>query len=184
MSVALIVGTQKGADSSAGPCQSDYMCSIETFSRFLARQPILTRDRKYFAYEILPRYGPENYCRPAPGSPVAVTAMDELFLMGVRTMTEGLPAFINCTRDFLLNDYLTLMPKELAVGEVLETVEPDADVLAACRRMKEGLPVGAGRLLRLADNAAVSGHGRFCENRCAAHHVCGTGTGRRCLPQA
>jgi len=30
--------------------------------------------------------------------------MDELFLMGVRTMTEGLPAFINCTREFLLND--------------------------------------------------------------------------------
>ena len=110
-------------------------CS-ETFNRFLARQPILTRDRKFFAYEILSRYGPENYCRPTERSAVSVNAMDELFLMGVRTMTEGLPAFLNCTREFLLNDYLTLMPKELVVGEILETVEPDEEVLSACRRMK------------------------------------------------
>ena len=84
------------------------MPSAETFNRFLARQPILTRNRKFFAYEILSRYGPENYCRPKAQSPVSVNAMDELFLMGVRTMTEGLPAFLNCTREFLLNDYLTL----------------------------------------------------------------------------
>jgi EAL and modified HD-GYP domain-containing signal transduction protein len=112
------------------------MSSSETFNRFLARQPILTRDRKFFAYEILSRYGPENYCRPKEGSAVSVNAMDELFLMGVRTMTEGLPAFLNCTREFLLNDYLTLMPKELVVGEILETVEPDDEVLMACQRMK------------------------------------------------
>src|ERR1700740_570042 len=110
---------------------------MTTFNRFLARQPILTRNRKFFAYEILSRYGPENYCRPKAQSPVSVNAMDELFLMGVRTMTEGLPAFLNCTREFLLNDYLTLMPKELVVGEILETVQADAEVLAACHRMKE-----------------------------------------------
>jgi c-di-GMP-related signal transduction protein len=113
------------------------MSEAGTFNRFLARQPILTRDRKFFAYEILSRYGPENYCAPAPGSPIAEKAMDELFLMGVRTITEGLPAFMNCTRDFLLHDFLTLMPKELVVGEILETVMPDAEVLAACHRMKE-----------------------------------------------
>ncbi|HTZ46001.1 MAG TPA: hypothetical protein VMH20_00310 [Verrucomicrobiae bacterium] len=71
------------------------MSEAGTFNRFLARQPILTRDRKFFAYEILSRYGPENYCAPAPGSPIAEKAMDELFLMGVRTITEGLPAFMN-----------------------------------------------------------------------------------------
>jgi c-di-GMP-related signal transduction protein len=113
------------------------MTTTGTFNRFLARQPILAQSKKFFAYEILSRYGPENYCRPTPGSPVAVQAMDELFLMGVRTMTEGLPAFLNCTREFLLNDYLTLMPKELVVGEILETVQEDAEVLAACYRMKK-----------------------------------------------
>ena len=77
--------------------------------------------------------------------------MDELFLMGVRTMTEGLPAFINWTKEFLLNDYLTLMPKEVVVGEILETVPPDDDVLAACRRMKR-----EGYRLALDDYCAVA----------------------------
>jgi EAL and modified HD-GYP domain-containing signal transduction protein len=52
-------------------------------------------------------------------------------------MTEGLPAFMNCTREFLVNDYLTLMPKEMVVGEILETVAADEEVMAACKRMKD-----------------------------------------------
>jgi c-di-GMP-related signal transduction protein len=112
------------------------MPSTETFNRFLARQPILTRNKKFFAYEILSRCGPENYCSPTPGASIAEKAMDE-FLMGVRTITEGLPAFVNCTRDLLIHDYLTLMPKQLIVGEILETVSPDKEVLAACSRMKD-----------------------------------------------
>ena len=113
------------------------MGTSESFNRFLARQPILTHERHLYAYEILSRYGPENYCRPKPGSAVSENAMDELFLMGIHTMTDGLPAFVNCTREFLVQDYLTLMPRELVVGEILETVAPDADVLKACRRMKD-----------------------------------------------
>ena len=113
------------------------MPTPETFNRFLARQPILNSERKFIAYEILSRYGPENYCRPPENSNINVNGMDELFLMGIRTMTEGLPAFLNCTRDFLLNDYLTLMPCDLVVGEILETVPSDVEVLAACHRMKD-----------------------------------------------
>jgi c-di-GMP-related signal transduction protein len=113
------------------------MTSTENFNRFLARQPILTNERKLFGYEILSRYGPENYCRPKPGSALSVNAMDELFLMGIRTMTDGLPAFMNCTREFFLQDFLTLMPRDLVVGEILETVPPDAEVLGACKRMKD-----------------------------------------------
>lgn len=44
---------------------------------------------------------------------------------------------MNCTREFLVKDYLTLMPKDLIVGEILETVPSDDDVLAACYRMKD-----------------------------------------------
>ena len=113
------------------------MPASENYNRFLARQPILTHERHLFSYEILSRYGPENYCRPKPGSALSVNAMDELFLMGIRTMTDGLPAFMNCTREFLVQDYLTLMPRELVVGEILETVPPDDEVINACRRMKK-----------------------------------------------
>ena len=79
-----------------------------------------------------------------------MNGMDELFLMGIKTMTEGLPAFLNCTREFLVNDYLTLMPREMVVGEILETVAADEEVMAACRRMKE-----QGYLLALDDYCDV-----------------------------
>ncbi len=90
-----------------------------------------------FAYEILSRFGSENYCKPQPGRALDVNAMDELFLMGVKQMTQGHPAFINCTRDFLVGSYLELLSKETVVAELLETVRPDAEVVAACRRIKQ-----------------------------------------------
>ena len=104
--------------------------------RFLARQPILTLDRRIFGYEILSRFSPENYCRALSGEEMHVGAMDELFLMGLRQMTQGLPAFINCSREFLLRGYLDLLPQEYIVGEILEAVKPADEVVAACRRFK------------------------------------------------
>lgn len=105
-------------------------------ARFLARQPILTAEKKIFGYEILSRSGPENVFQPLPGEAIHVNAMDELFLMGLKQMTNGLPAFVNCSREFLLRDYLELLPQDSVVGEILETVKPEAEVVAACRRMK------------------------------------------------
>ncbi len=105
--------------------------------RFLARQPILTSEKHIFGYEILSRLGPENYFRPPEGEAIHVNAMDELFLMGLKQMTNGLPAFVNCSREFLLRDYLELLPREFVVGEILETVKPQEDIVAACRRMKD-----------------------------------------------
>jgi EAL and modified HD-GYP domain-containing signal transduction protein len=105
--------------------------------RFLARQPILTADRRIFGYEILTRTSPENYCRALHGEEAHVAAMDELFLMGLRQMTQGLPAFLNCSREFLLRGYLELLPQDCVVGEILEDVPPEQEVLEACRRFKE-----------------------------------------------
>jgi EAL and modified HD-GYP domain-containing signal transduction protein len=44
---------------------------------------------------------------------------------------------VNCTRDVLLKDYITLLPSTLAVVEVLESVPPDDLVIAALKRHKE-----------------------------------------------
>ena len=108
-----------------------------TKKHYLARQPIFTNKELVFAYEILCRFGPENSCQPEAGAAGAVKTMDELFLMGLMQMTQGLPAFMNCTREFLVNDYWALLPREKMVGEVLENVAPDAEVVDACRRLKK-----------------------------------------------
>jgi c-di-GMP-related signal transduction protein len=109
----------------------------KTMNRYLARQPILDTDQSLFAYEILSRFGPENYCRVEARADSHTTAMDELFLMGLKRITHGRPAFLNCTREFLFGDYLEMLPKEFVVGEIIDTVEPDEGVLAACHRLKE-----------------------------------------------
>ena len=57
-------------------------------------------------------------------------------MMGFDILCDGQRAFINCTRDLLLKDGITLLPSEQTVVEILESVEPDDLVLAACQRLK------------------------------------------------
>jgi EAL and modified HD-GYP domain-containing signal transduction protein len=57
--------------------------------------------------------------------------------MGLDVLCGNRRAFVNCTREVLLKDYITLLPSNQAVVEILESVPPDDQVLAACQRLKE-----------------------------------------------
>ncbi|MGD0907346.1 MAG: diguanylate phosphodiesterase, partial [Candidatus Acidiferrales bacterium] len=102
---------------------------------FIARQPIFHQDKDVLGYEVLFRGGPENYCSDTRAD-ISTVALDSLLQFGVDRVTSGRLAFINCSRDVLLRDHLTLLPPERVVGEILETVDPDEEVLEACRRLK------------------------------------------------
>ena len=102
---------------------------------FMARQPIFTKNNDVFAYELLFRSGPENYFSDT-GVDAATVMVDNFLLFGIERMTSGRPAFVNCSRDFLVRDYLTLLPPDRVVGEILETVSADSETLEACRRLK------------------------------------------------
>ena len=104
-------------------------------TRFIARQPIFDRSEHVYGYELLFRSGPENR-NTADDCDAAARDVADNFL-SAKALTAGRKAFINCTRQFLVNEYATLLPKEEAVLEILETVEPDAEVLAACRKLKD-----------------------------------------------
>lgn len=47
-----------------------------------------------------------------------------------------MPVF-HCTRDFLVRDFATMLPKDRVVLEMLETIEIDDDVFAHVRGLKE-----------------------------------------------
>jgi len=106
--------------------------------RFVARQPILTKDEKVFGYELLFRDGIEDYFCPNDVEAASKTMLDSSLIMGLDVLCNGGRAFVNCTRDMLLNDYVTLLPSSHTVVEILESVEPDDLVMAACQRLKEG----------------------------------------------
>jgi c-di-GMP-related signal transduction protein len=106
-------------------------------ARFVARQAILTKDEKVFGYELLFRDGVESYFCPADPEAASRSTLDSSLLMGLDVLCDGRRAFINCTRDMLLKDYVTLLPSGQTVVEILESVEPDELVIAACHRLKE-----------------------------------------------
>jgi c-di-GMP-related signal transduction protein len=104
--------------------------------RFVARQPILNREQQVFGYELLFRDGVENFFRATDADAAARSTLDSTLLMGFDVLCNGQRAFINCTRDLLLKEGITLLPSAQTVVEVLETVEPDDLVIAACERLK------------------------------------------------
>jgi c-di-GMP-related signal transduction protein len=106
--------------------------------RFVARQTILTADEKVFGYELLFRDGVENLFRAPDVDAASRSTLNTSMLIGLDTLCDGRRAFINCTRDILLKEYITLLPSAQVVIEVLETVPADDLVIAACQRMKEG----------------------------------------------
>ncbi|MBI3329617.1 MAG: HDOD domain-containing protein [Nitrospinae bacterium] len=114
---------------------------------FIARQPIFDRQQKVYAYELLFRSSLENvfdFSDPDKASSKVIS--NGLFLFGMESITGGKKAFINVTRDVLMKEYVTLLPKGLTVVEILETVEPESEVIEACKKLKQ-----AGYLIALDD---------------------------------
>jgi c-di-GMP-related signal transduction protein len=105
--------------------------------KYLARQPILNRARELFAYELLFRDGIQNSCDGLDLELASTSVMDTSFLIGFEKLTGGHLMFINCPRDFLLRDYISLFPPSSVVVEILENIHPDREVIDACMRLKK-----------------------------------------------
>ncbi len=114
---------------------------------FIARQPIFDLRQNVYGYELLFRSGFDNIFRHSdPNQATSKVISDSFFLMGLQSLTGGKRAFINVTRDILVNEYLFLIPKDRIVVEILENISPDSEVVAACEELKR-----AGYLLAMDD---------------------------------
>ncbi len=72
--------------------------------------------------------------------------LDSSLLFGLNALCHNSRAFLNCTREILLRDMVTLLPPSQVVAEILENIEPEDRVVAACKRLKV-----AGYLIALDD---------------------------------
>ena len=59
-----------------------------------------------------------------------------MLAFGLDTLTQGKPAFINVTRRLLLEGIPGALPPTRVVIELLEDVEADEEVVAACRELR------------------------------------------------
>ena len=115
--------------------------------KFVARQPIFDPHQKVYAYELLFRSGMDNFFEASdPDQASTSVIVDSLLLMGMEKLTGGDRAFINCTRNVLIKGCAALLPKDKVVVEILESVEPDDEVVGAGLRLKR-----AGFMLALDD---------------------------------
>ncbi|MFZ3132061.1 MAG: HDOD domain-containing protein [Desulfosporosinus sp.] len=114
---------------------------------FVARQPILDRNGKVFAYELLFRQGSQNSYNSVDGDRATEDVISNSFLsIGMDTLTGGKKGFINFTANLLKNQIAYSLPKEHLVIEILENVEPEQDIVLSCKQLKE-----AGYLIVLDD---------------------------------
>lgn len=105
---------------------------------FVARQPIFDRQEKVFAYELLYRQNMANYYYHPDGDNATKTLITNSFLLfGINELTSGKLAFINFTSNTIKKGLPTALPKETVAIEILETIEPDDEIIAACKVLKE-----------------------------------------------
>ena len=118
-----------------GRCLGIDPASKTNTHRYFVLQPIHDLSRTVVGYEALYRSGWTNEFDG--DSDVATRIMiDNWLLFGFENLTNGYPTCLNCTREALVSGLLTLLPRS-AVFEILEFVEPDNEVLKACRTLKK-----------------------------------------------
>ena len=113
----------------------------------VGRQPILDKRNQTVAYELLFRSGTENRFDGSDGSVASTAVIANAFLtIGCNRVLGAKRGFINFTRTLLVEGHASVLPKDRVVIELLEDLEPDAEVVESCRKLKE-----AGYTLALDD---------------------------------
>ena len=110
----------------------------------VARQAIFDRDRRVYGYELLFRSTPElnEFDGTEGGHATRQVLANSLLVIGLENLVGTKKAFVNFGRGPLLQGWHASLPRENTVIELLETVEPDAEVLEACRKLrKEGYQI-------------------------------------------
>lgn len=106
------------------------------YERFIARQPIFDPRLRVFGYELLFRAGPHNAFQAWKDASCSVI-VDSMMLFDLQTLTGHAKAFINADQSALLHGAVKLLPPDRIVVEILETVIPTPEIVAACVDLRD-----------------------------------------------
>ena len=105
---------------------------------YLGRQAIYDANKKLVAYEILFRNSTINkFSADIDEEKATMKLISNCNTIGLDKLTNNKKAFINFPQGSLLKDVATLLPKDIVVIEILETVEPNRDVIMYLTELKE-----------------------------------------------
>lgn len=107
--------------------------SMPAATRFLGKQPILDKKMKVYGHELLFRAGLTNAFSGDEEEATRQVIDSCLLLSPDAEMGKN---FVNCTKSALTSGIVTLLSPSNTVLEILETVEPDPELLECCRALK------------------------------------------------
>ncbi|OAN18458.1 histidine kinase [Photobacterium jeanii] len=99
---------------------------------YLARQPILNKDKVTIGYELLFRDGPENsFPNICDEEATNRLLIDNFFSSGSNQVTGGKRGFVNFPHASLIQRVPLMFPKQSFIIEILESCEPNDELLEA-----------------------------------------------------
>ncbi|MFQ2093166.1 EAL and HDOD domain-containing protein [Aeromonas taiwanensis] len=105
---------------------------------YVARQPILDRDLKTQAYELLFRDSLDNVFPPISAQQATSRLVAEQFVQqNIDQLLGDHPCFINFPYSLLLDGLAECLPRDKVVIEILEDVDPDDALLAKVIQLYE-----------------------------------------------
>jgi c-di-GMP-related signal transduction protein len=104
---------------------------------FVARQPVFTDKKEVFGYELLYRNNLENKFPEINGDKATAEVIINSFLnIGIDKISNGKPCFLNFTEKLLQLKLPTYFKPNEIVVEILETVEPNQELIQICKDLK------------------------------------------------
>ena len=105
---------------------------------YFARQAIFNRNGEIIGYELLHRSSAVNRYQQINDDHATLELLAQITqIRGIDRITDGKLAFVNYTRNLLLQNIPLIMPKETTVVEILENVDAEHRVVEACRNLSE-----------------------------------------------
>lgn len=105
---------------------------------FVARQPVFTKARKLFGYELLFRSGLENVFPDVDGDTATSNLLSNFYFpFEFDEILNNKLGLVNFTKKLLIQKIPLFLPKEKFIIEVLEDIEPEDDILSALALLKK-----------------------------------------------
>ncbi len=105
---------------------------------YVARQPIFTRKRSIFGYELLFRLGLENAFPNIDGDIATSNVLSNTFFsFELKEILGDKPGLINFTKELLLQKTPLLFPNRHIIIEILEDIEPEEEVIQALQEIHD-----------------------------------------------
>ncbi|MCG9076080.1 EAL and HDOD domain-containing protein [Laribacter hongkongensis] len=140
-------------------------------SIFIAQQPILNKNQKIVAYELLFRDSSENRANIAtPAKASAQVIINTLSEPGIVEKIQNNCFYINIDRDLLLSDLILLLPKENIVLEILEDIIIDEQIISRVKQLKnKGYKIALDDFIENKNNKALTQYADIIKIDIRAH---------------